>query len=224
MGFNLGSAFGGFASGTLSTGNPLLGLAGGLLGGFMNNAPKTPSVNSILPRIDANKMARRATETMGNWGQKSSQMQTSAFGLGKKTTSDLIAAGMDPVTAAKMGASKQSSALLGGQDTLLNSAMEMERSAFDKYTTMAFERDNDRASYQAWQSQQPKGGFQQFAPSIMEGIMGLGIQKDGSNWFQDNGLGGLLGMFNPGAGKTPSGVRPEWRNGAWHTPTPRVWR
>jgi len=190
MAFDWGSAIGGFATGTLSTGNPLLGAASGLLGGFMNK--KTPGVDDILPRLDPKEMSRTATATLGNWGQKSSQVQTNAFGLGKKTTSDLIAAGMDPITAAKMGATKQTEALLGGQDSLLGSAMDMERAAFDKYTTMAFERDNDRASYQSWQSQQPSG-FKQFAPAIMESVMGLGIQKDGSNWFQDNGLGGLLG-------------------------------
>lgn len=211
MPFDFGSAAGGFASTTLSTGNPWLGLAGGLLGGFMSpkeNKPKMPNVNDILPKINAEKSAKEATIGMGNWGQKSGMMQSGAFDAGKKTTSDLIAAGMDPISAAKMGGARQSQVLLGGQDSLLNSAMEMERGAFDKYSQMAFERENDRATYMAHLAQQPStGGFQQFAPAIMQSIANLGVQKDGSNWFQDKGLGGLFSglgnLFGMGGGAAP---------------------
>jgi len=189
MAFNFGSAAGGAATTFLSTGNPYLAIGGGLLSGFMNK--KSPDVNSILPKIDPMERARTSTASLGNWGQKSANMQTSAFGLGRKTTSDLIASGMDPVTAARMGASKQTEALLGGQDNLLSSAMDMEKNAFDRYSQQAFERDNDRASYQSWQSQQSRG-FQQFAPAMMEGLMGLG---DKDSWAQNGGLGKLGGMF-----------------------------
>jgi hypothetical protein len=217
MAFDWGGAAGGFASSTLSTGNPLLGLAGGLMGGFMGGK-KSPGVDSILPRLDPKDMARTSTASLGNWGQKSSMVQSSAFDMGKKTTSDLIASGMDPVTAAKMGATRQSQALLGGQDSLLNSAMEMEKNAFDRYSGMAFERDNDRASYGAWQSQQPRG-FQKFAPAIMETMMGLGINSDGSNWLEKEGLGGLLGgLFNKTpTGQTPGGTRARWNGSSWST-------
>ncbi len=184
MAFNIGDLFQGGVGGAgagFAMGGPLGALIGaglgGLAGGFSNRGA---SVDSVLPMLNPEMFP-----IDNELGQIATQAQQGAT----DTQERLIAAGLDPTTAARLATSRSLDERKAGTESVLEQRRRM-------LMPLQFERMNDRQSYMNLMRDQP-GVFESFLPLIASGFAAPGSPGSSflGNLFQGNQGGWMAGEF-----------------------------
>lgn len=185
MAFNFSDLFqgaGGGAAAGFGIGGPLGALIGGGLGlaagGFSNRGA---DVNSVLPLLNEDMFPVER-----ELGQVATQAQQGATDAQER----LIAAGLDPTTAARLATSRALTERKSGTESVLDQRRRM-------LMPLQAERMNERQSYMNLQRDQP-GVFESFLPLIAGGFLSPG--SGGSSFlaklFQNGGTGDAGWMTN----------------------------
>jgi len=193
MAFSFGHALGGALTGFVATGGNPLGLLMGIPAG-MSGGQKPPSVDSVLPRIDADKMA---TDTIkdSNLGADYGRMVGAASSNANQYYGNLVAAGVDSASAARMAEAQKTNNMAKADDALLDTEAKMMTSLTTQYKPYEMQREEDRQSYQNEVNNQPNA-LETYGPAVLQAALGNiaaggGILGTGANmpsWLGGSGI------------------------------------
>lgn len=178
----LQGAIGGGASG-FGFGGPAgaaIGAVGGGILGMLND--RGANVDEVLPPLNANTLAQQVFDEMPPVSADLSRVATQAQQGALLTERDLIAAGLDPVDAARISTSRALDERKAGTESVLENRQRMQAQLVSQLLPYQIQRDEDRQSYMNLQRDQP-GVLESFAPLVFAGL----LDRYGNGGYGNNG-------------------------------------